>query len=90
MYKLLNNEVIDLDTISWIGDIGGFGGSAACYWTGYSYKTYFCEKKSSVTISCEHTKEAFDKLRKQVDEEAEYIKNYMINKFKQYHSTNAT
>jgi len=78
-YTLLNGDVIDLNTISWIGDVGGFGGNSLCYWSGYSYRTYFSDTQR-VTISCEPNHEAHKFIAAKVEAEANFIKDYLLKR----------
>ncbi len=79
MHKLLNGDVIDLDTISWIGDVGGFGGGSSSYWTGYSFMTYGSDKKINVEISCGQNK-GFNYIFDQVTAESDLIKQHMLSR----------
>ncbi len=78
-YKLLDGTVVDLDTITYIGSIGGFGGNSICRWTGYVYRTMFSDN-IGVTISCLPNQADFDIILAKVEKEADFIKQYMVNK----------
>ncbi len=77
IYTLLNGDVIDVDTISWIGDVGGFGGNSMCYYTSYAYRTYTSDTQY-VTLSCEPDWEKWEKILQKIKAEADYLKNYML------------